>query len=260
MKNTLLASALVAVLTSFAAAQDLRSAAQASVNPVGAPAPNPTSHSQSKPQPPTYCKPCLFYAGDFDSSASDQNGLANEFDIIVSSGAAVYTPFIVPKGKTWTVTGLFTDQVLTDEHLDPTIIPYEVRKNIPKTGGNGGKLVCHGRKPGTPVPLSSQVCSNAFGFPCAAIIVNGIKGCRLPSGKYWMSVVPYCTNKNDSYCTNDYRAFLLNDDGAMNHRYGPLEPANNSFFNSKFYGANWEPSTEQQTSKRFSVGVEGTEN
>ncbi len=72
-----------------------------------------------------------------------------------------------------------------------------------------------------------------------------------------MSVVPYCTNKNDSYC-NDYRAFLANDDGAMAHRFGPLEPANDSFFNSKFYGANWDPSSKWQTSSRFSVGVEGT--
>ena len=75
-----------------------------------------------------------------------------------------------------------------------------------------------------------------------------------------MSVVPYCTNTQDGKCENSYRGFVMNDDGAMAHRFGPLEPANNSFFNSKFFGANWEPSTEQQTSKRFSVGVEGTSN
>jgi hypothetical protein len=46
----------------------------------------------------------------------------------------------------------------------------------------------------------------------------------------------------------------------MVNRYGRLEPANDSFFNSKFYGAHWDPSSKWQTSKRFSVGVEGTEN
>ena len=61
------------------------------------------------------------------------------------------------------------------------------------------------------------------------------EGCRLPAGKYWLSVVPYCTNKNDSNCTY-WRMFLMNDDGVMAHRYGPLEPANNSFFNSAFLG------------------------
>ena len=206
--------------------------------------------------PPTFCKPCLFYAGDWDSNASDSNGLANEVDLIVSTGAATYTPFIVPKGKTWTVTGLFTNNFMSSETIDPRIIPYEVRKNIPKTGGSGGELVCHGKKSGTLVPLS--LCGDAFGVPCFATTVNTIKGCRLPAGKYWMSVVPYCTNKHDSSCTNEYRAFLQNDDGAMNHRFGPLEPANDSFFNSVYFGAVWQPSSEQQTSSRFSVGVEGT--
>jgi hypothetical protein len=45
----------------------------------------------------------------------------------------------------------------------------------------------------------------------------------------------------------------------MAHRYGPLEPANDSFFNSVYFGAVWEPTSEQQSSQRFSVGVEGTE-
>jgi hypothetical protein len=201
--------------------------------------------------PPTYCKPCLFYAGDFDSNASDANGLANEVDIVVSSGAAVYTPFIVPKGKTWMVTGLFTNNFLSSFSIDPKTSPYEIRKGIPKAGGDGGKLVCHGTRPATLVNVGTC-------FPTYATIVKNIKGCRLPAGKYWMSVVPYCTNPNDSTCTNSWRSFLANDDGAMNHRFGPLEPANDSFFNSVFFGANWEPSSKEQTSSRFSVGVEGT--
>ncbi|HEY6371224.1 MAG TPA: hypothetical protein VIX37_11645, partial [Candidatus Sulfotelmatobacter sp.] len=95
-------------------------------------------------------------------------------------------------------------------------------------------------------------------FTIYATIVKNNKGCRLPAVKYWMSVVPYCTNPNDSACTNSWRSFLANDDGAMNHRFGPLEPANNSFFNSVFFGSNWEPSSKFQSSTRFSVGVEGT--
>ena len=206
--------------------------------------------------PPSYCKPCLFYAGDFDSNSSDANGLTNEKDVIISTGAAVYTPFVVPKGKTWTVTGLFTNNgiVYGTQTLDPKVIPYEVRKGIPKSGGNGGKLVCHGRKPGS--LILSQV--SQIELYVYATQVRKVKGCRLPAGKYWLSVVPYCTNKNDNNCT-EWRMFLMNDDGAMAYRYGPLEPANNSFFNSQYFGSNWEPSSEQQSSSRFSVGVEGTE-
>ncbi len=258
-KKMLLVMALIAVLIPIAAAQD-SSLPQASLDrEVGvarAVAANLATPLHSTTGPPSYCKPCLFYAGDFDPYASDANGLANEFDLIVSTGAATYVPFIVPKGKTWTVTGLFTNNFMASETLDPKVTPYEVRKGIPHFGGSGGHLVCHGKKLGK---FAYPFLCDDFGYLCYAVIADTIKGCRLPSGKYWMSVIPYCTNKNDGQCQNGYRAFVTNDDGAMAHRYGPLEPANNSFFNSVFFGANWEPSSEQQSSSRFSVGVEGTE-
>jgi hypothetical protein len=262
-KKMLFAAALTAGLITIAAAQDSR-LPQASLDrevnlPVPAQAEALGNPPHQDPTPPSYCKPCLFYAGDWDPYASDANGLANELDLIVSTGAAVYTPFIVPKGKTWTVTGLFTSNIFTNSegHIDPKVLPYEVRKNIPKAGGNGGQLVCHGRRPATVVYQGIDWCNDYT--QCYATIVNGIKDCRLPAGKYWMSVVPYCTNKNDPACNNRYRALLANDDGAMAHRYGPLEPANDSFFNSVYFGAVWEPTSEQQSSQRFSVGVEGTE-
>jgi len=255
MKKMIFAAALMAALIPLAVAQDNRFP-QASLNrefdPQGSDRTAACNLPHRTPTPPSYCKPCLFYAGDFDSNASDANGLPNEVDILISTGAAVYTPFIVPKGKTWTITGLFTNNFLFSEvTVDPKIIPYEIRKGIPKAGGNGGKLVCHGTRAATLV--NAGTC-----FPTYATIVKNIKGCRLPAGKYWMSVIPYCTNPHDNTCENSYRAFLANDDGAMNHRFGPLEPANNSFFNSKYFGANWDPSSKWQTSSRFSVGVEGT--
>lgn len=260
MKVTLLVSVLVAALIPLAAAQDRDNERlpQASLDrEINIPRAAGTVASGGLPQaqtPPTFCKPCLFYAGDFDSNASDANGLANEVDVSVSTGATTYAPFIVPKGKTWTVTGLFTIEFLSEMNLDPNTVPYEIRKDIPKKGGNGGQLVCHGKR--TATVIDTGICED-FGFQCYAVMANNIKGCRLPSGKYWMTVVPYCTNKNDNNC-DGWRAFVTNDDGAMNHRFGPLEPANDSFFNSVFYGAVWEPSTEQQSSTRFSVGVEGT--
>ena len=102
--------------------------------------------------------------------------------------------------------------------LDPKVIPYEVRKGIPKKGGNGGKLVCHGRKPGT-LTFSQEDGE----FYIYATRVRNIEGCRLPAGKYWLSVVPYCTNKNDSNCTY-WRMFLMNDDGVMRIRTVLLNP------------------------------------
>jgi len=258
VKKISFAAALIAALITVAAAQDSRMP-QASLDrevDVRVPATaavlgNPPHQT---PGPPSYCKPCLFYAGDFDSNASDANGLANEFDVTISSGAATYAPFKVPSGKTWKVTGLLTDDFLSAQTLDPATSPYEVRKGIPAAGGTGGKLVCHGTKKST----ATATGLSDFGFNVYAVSVKGVKNCSLKSGKYWTTVIPYCTNPNDSTCTNGYRGFVTNDDGAMAHRFGGTEPANNSFFNSVFFGATWQPSSTQQSSSRFTIGVEGT--
>ena len=259
MKKMLFAAALIAALIPFAVAQDSR-APQASLDRevdvrVPARAAVLGNPRHVTPKAPSYCKPCLFYAGDFDSNASDANGLANEFDVTINTGAAVYAPFKVPAGKTWTVTGLFTDNFQSAQTLDPKTSPYEVRKGIPAAGGTGGKLVCHGKKTATAVPTGLS----GFGFNVYAVKVKGIAKCTLKGGvKYWESVIPYCTNPNDSDCANGYRAFEANDDGAMANHFGPKEPANNSFFNSVFFGATWSPSSNFQSSSRFSDGVIGT--
>jgi len=258
MKKMLFAAALVAALIPFAAAQDSHRLPQASLDrevDVQVPA-RPAVLGNPRiqvPGAPSYCKPCLFYAGDFDSNASDANGLANEFDLIISSGAAVYAPFLVPAGKTWTVTGLFTDNFEGSATLDPATSPYEVRKGIPTAGGTGGHLVCHGSAKST----NTDTHLSDFGFEVYATKVK-VKKCSLKAGKYWESVIPYCTNPNDSACTNNYRGFEANDDGAMAHKVGKPEPANNSFFNSVFFGATWSPSSNFQSSSRFSDGVIGT--
>jgi hypothetical protein len=255
VKKMIFAAALVAALIPFAVAQDNNRLPQASLDrevDVRVPAVPGTPAVLGNPRhvapaPPTYCKPCLFYAGDFDSNASDANGLANEVDVIVSSGAAVYAPFIV-KG-TWKVSGLFTDNFASLSTLDPATSPYEVRKGIPAAGGSGGKLVCHGKSKST----NTDTGLNDFGYEVYATKVHVAK-CTLKAGKYWESVVPYCTG---SEC-GSYRAFEANDDGAMNHKFGTAEPANNSFFNSVYFGATFQPSSQQQSSSRFSDGVIGT--
>jgi hypothetical protein len=266
MKKMFFAAAMVVAMFTIAAPQDSRTP-QASLDRevdvivparaavVGHP------HKAEAPKAPPYCKPCLFYAGDFDSNASDANGLANENDVTISSGAAVYAPFNVPdvgnRGTVWTITGLFTNNFLSAGVLDPATSPYEVRRHIPAAGGNGGFLVCHGTLPSTAVATGRS----DFGFNEYTVAVSGIKNCQVQGHHtYWLSVVPYCNNPNDSTCTNGYRGFESNDDGAIANAVGMPEPANRSFFNSVFFGATWQPSSDQQSSSRFSDGVVGTHN
>jgi hypothetical protein len=257
VKKMICVAALVAALIPFAVAQDNNRLPQASLDrevDVRVPAIPGTPAVLGNPRhvtpaPPTYCKPCLFYAGDFDSTVSNANGLANEVDVIVSSGAAVYTPFLI-NAKPWTVTGLFTDNFASLATLDPAKSPYEIRHGIPVAGGSGGTLVCHGVAAST----NTDTGLNDFGYEVYATKVKVTKCTLKANKKYWESVVPYCTG---SECSN-YRGFEANDEGAMAHRFGPLEPANNAFFNSVFFGAVFQQTAQQGQPGRFSSGVIGT--
>jgi hypothetical protein len=263
VKKIIFAAALIAALIPFAVAQD-SATASASMDrkiDVRVPVLGHSSAGRHEPNGPKYCQPCLFYGGDLDSNDSDANGLANENDLIVN-GAAVYTPFIVPVNKTWTVTGLFTNNQMDTGVLDPATSPYEVRNGIPAAGGTGGNLICHGTVAATSVPTGR----NAFGRNEYTVAVK-VNNCSLKGGpnkggrKYWVSVVPTCTNTSDGNCAA--RSFESNTEDtawSLNHHFGLREPANDSFFNSAFFGVTFAPTTEFQASIWFSAGVSGTSN
>jgi len=253
VKKMLFAVALIAALIPFATAANNR-APQASLDrevDVLVPA-HPAVLGNPRvvaPGAPSYCKPCLFYAGDFDSTASDANGLANELDVIVSSGAAVWVP-VKPNGN-WSVTGIFSDNFASVSTLDPATSPYGIRSGV--TSGSGGKVVCSGNAKAT----NTDTHLSDFGYEIYATKVAAKKCSLKKNTTYWENVYPVCTNSG-SCDGGDYRAFNANDDGAEAHKFGPAEPANDSFFNSVFFGSTWEPSSDQQSSSRFSVGLEGT--
>jgi hypothetical protein len=258
MKKMFFAAALIAALIPLAAAQDHRSTPKADLSrevDVRVPAQaavlgNPPA--KQAPKAPKYCKPCLFYGGDMDPANSNTNGLANENDVIVSQ-ATVYAPFKVPKKKTWTITSAFTNNFSGVATLDPATSPFEIRKGIPAAGGSGGKLVCSGLLKNTFAPTGRS----DFGFNEYTALVKVHKKCSLKSGKYWLAVVPQCTNANT--CSSE-RAFESNEEDipGLNH-FGPAEPQNNSFFNSTFFGTVFQPANVQNPQDTaFSDGVAGT--
>jgi len=55
----------------------------------------------------------------------------------------------------------------------------------------------------------------------------------LSSGTYWVNITPQCTDSGNSSCSVSQYYF---DNTFGLNRYGPLEPADEGFFNSGYFG------------------------
>jgi len=199
------------------------------------------------PKPPNYCKPCLFYGGDF-GDASVANGLANEQDLI-DSNAQVWVPFDVPKAQQWKVTGLFTNDLSSVSVLDPQKAVWSIATGVGH--GKCGKTLVSGNSAATFKPTGR----NAFGLNEYTTLTK-IKTVPLQQGRYWLATVPECTNRNDSNC-GSARYLATEFTGKPLDPFGPPEPCNLSNF-----------TTDEKTCKagvvkgclRTSAGVLGTKN
>jgi len=227
-------TALVASASHPAAAQDIASTVtirEAGLMPVS-PLDKVVSRSGHN-SPPSFCKPCLWYAGDFNSNNSDANGAANEKDLLIRA-SAVYVPFTVPKGKIWNVTGVFGIVFDTDTVIDPKQADWSFSKGV--SAGHAGKVIKSGTTPATFTGFYH--CGQEV--QCWQVEVKGIK-VTLKAGRYWLSVVPYCTNKNDSNCSST-RYFLMDvEDNPPLEHYGPKNVLDASYITSKQHGLYFAP-------------------
>ena len=214
---------------------------------------------------PSYCKPCLFYGGDFDPTSPAADTFANEN--IYPGGfqtlSQIYSPFTVPAGQTWKVTGLFINSIAYPTALDPIATPWEIRTGIPSGGGNGGTLVASGTNNATMTATGRTL----NGVPEYTISVKWTTPVVLPPGTYWENVTPQCTNTGNSQCTaQGFTGFLESDMETMYglNAWGPAEPWDNSFWNAAIFGLTWENTLQvhQQRGEpggdAFSAGVIGT--
>jgi hypothetical protein len=209
------------------------------------------------PTPPSFCKPCLWYAGDFDVDNSKANGAANERDLIVGR-SVVYVPFTVPKGKIWNITGAFGIVLSEIDAVDPPQADWSFSKGV--STGKAGTLIKSGTSPATVELLG---CNKQIDLFCLGILVKGLS-LTLPAGRYWLSVVPYCTNKNDSACDSQ-RFFLadVEDNPPLNH-YGPKDVLDASYITSKDFNLYFDPTWGSSGECRgdgcdmFSAGLLGT--
>jgi len=220
------------------------------------------SHPEARP---AYCKPCLFYGGDFDTNSPAADTFANEN--ILPGGSAtlsqIYSPFVVPAGETWKVTGLFVNSIAYPTKLDPATTPWEIRTGIPPAGGNGGTLVASGQATATMKPTGRSL----DGTPEYTILVRWNTPVVLQSGTYWENVTPQCTNPNNSQCTaQGLTGFLESDMETMYgfNGYGPAEPWQDSFWNAPDFGLTWANTYQVHLQRgepggdAFSAGVMGT--
>ena len=237
-KTTSFALSMVLAMCALAAAQD-------------------TAPKSKAPTPPSLCKPCLWYAGDINLNNSNANGLPDEKDLLVSQ-SAVYVPFTVPKGKIWRITGAFGVVLSLIGGIDPPQADWSFSKGV--STGKAGKLIKSGTSPATVTMLG---CNKGISIFCLGILVKGLQ-VTLNSGRYWLTVVPYCTNQNDSQC-GQARYFLgdVEDNPPLNH-YGPKDVLDASYVTSKdfglFYAPTWGSSGECGGigCDMFSAGLLGT--
>jgi len=268
MKKLLLLVTLVAVLVPLfavsAGAQEVKKALSDYVLvPGSAPVMAiPFKPSPDKSKPPSYCKPCLFYTGDLNSSSSEANGLFNAAGgALGSSGSAyVYGAFTVPKGKTWTITGLFINTLSNASAVDSTVT-WDIRKGV--TSGSGGTDVKSGKGSDT----WKTTGRSAFGL---TEYTNGVAvkpSVKLKGGSkgttYWMNVLTSCLT---STCTEGSSGLFYESDQESQpgiNQYGPNMPWDDSFFNSATFGYTWVLTNGSSGPcggigcDQFSMGAEG---
>ncbi|HEV3276967.1 MAG TPA: hypothetical protein VG860_09130 [Terriglobia bacterium] len=194
---------------------------------------------------PSYCNPCLEYAGDFDPNNAQANGLANSCTLDYdcsdpSESNIVYVPFTVPVGQQWQVSGLFTNNISTVSVIDPPEAYWSI--SILKKAGQPNEVLYEGTSP-------ASFTLTGMGAPLINVYNVLVKNIKTPTGgpivlkagRYWLAVVPQCTNASDSACSSaEYFAADVEDMPPPN-QFGPPEPWDDSFFYSATFGFDYEP-------------------
>jgi hypothetical protein len=183
---------------------------------------NNEAREGTAPTPPAYCNPCLFYGGDFDANNSDSNVLSNGY--LKESETATYVPFYVPPGQTWTIGGLFSNNMSTISFLDPSEIRWSISSGI--SGGNAGTVIASGESPATWTPTGRTWENGYFTEYTALAHLKPEQFVTLTTGVYWIAAVPVCT---DSDCGNaDFYLSDVEDVPAPNHK--GVQPNDDSYY------------------------------
>jgi hypothetical protein len=200
----------------------------------------------------------LLYGGDFDAKNPKANALQNELTTSVVSGAFVYVPFVVPAGKTWTITELFGVSLSYTNVIDPQEAIWSIQSGMSQ--GNYGTVVANGAAPATYTPTGRGF-NGTKEYVTQATIDPPVV---LTSGEYCMSLVPECKNPIDRACAA--AAYYLEDvEDTPRKRAVGFEPVDGAFYDSGEFGYFFWPTwgntgaCQGTGCDRFSVGIVGTE-
>ncbi|MGH7913924.1 MAG: hypothetical protein ACREPW_04655 [Candidatus Binataceae bacterium] len=206
--------------------------------------------------PPSYCSPCRFYSGDFNSASPNAEGLSNENDDSVHL-SQLFTPFTVPSGHQWIVTGLFINSLALVNTANPKRTGWSIWTGM--SSGNSGTL----RAAGTGKATFNPTGRNISLYTEYTIRVNLSAPVTLHCGTYWLNMLPQCTNAGDANCANQRYFEADVEDASPAHHHGPANIVDDSFINSNVFSLNYAPAAATSgcsgnSCDAFSFGVIGT--
>ena len=146
---------------------------------------------------PAYCKPCLYCSGDFDPGDMNSNAQLNGNNR--SSPAYMYTPFAIPTGHAWRVSGLIINVLNTSATggiVDPSTAGWSIWQG--QGLGISGTITAGGVAAASVTP-TGRAAPNSFTE--YTVIVKLKPAIKLAWGTYFMNVLPQCTNAANSKCT-----------------------------------------------------------
>ena len=177
-------------------------------------------------------------SGDFN----EINGLANELNTSLGQDqyAHVYDDFNVDCATGWDVTAIFSHNL---ENTNVTGATWEIRQGISE--GNGGTLIASGT---TLTPNVTVYSGGGFGYTEYQIEVTGLS-IHLNQGTYFLNVTPIGDLTGRSFDSTTSGANCIGT---------PCGNNQNAWFDSNFFGASWQSTSEQGQPYDFAMGVEGT--
>jgi hypothetical protein len=184
----------------------------------------------------------LWYNGDLNHV----NGLANERDSSLGFGqyAHVFDDFIVPEGQVWNITGVYSNNY--DSMTGVNSVEWSIRQGI--TAGNGGTLIAGGTVTGNNFQVIFHNAGD-FGFTEYSVNALNLSGISLTSGTYFLNVTPIGSGNGRSFTSDTSGAGCVGN---------PCGNNGNAFFDSNFFGANYQSTADQGQPGDFSMGVQGS--